>query len=219
MAKLQVRFERGQGIIEYVVIIALIGAISTMSMSLMGIGVRDVYCDVLSGLGGDGCSFIPEKWNSVKGHWKTGDPLCGGPGEGRIFADDFSGEDYIINIDSAQLYQGNGYGVFFRTTNEDHVNGYNFQYDPGWGGGAFLFRKWVNGHELPPIAVARAPGFEWHNTDRQITVSVVGDTFQAYVDGELVLTATDDTYSEGGVGLRTWDNTEACFSGISITNP
>ncbi len=219
MSKMRIRSERGQGLVEYILILSLIGTISALSMSIMGISIRDIYCDVLSGLGGSGCSFTPAQWNSVRGRWDVGDPLCGGPGEGRIFADDFSGDDYVINIDSANLSQGNGYGVYFRTSNEERVNGYNFQYDPGWGDGAFLFRKWVNGHELPPIAVARVPGFDWHNTNRQIKISVVGDTFNAYVDGELVLTATDSTYSEGGIGIRTWDNTKACFSGISITNP
>lgn len=213
--------QRGQGLVEFALIVALLGGVVTLSLAMMGVSVRDVYCDVLSGMGNDVCSFVPESWTTTRGKWSEGEPLCNEKlGEGRTFADDFSGDDYVINIDSAQLSQGNGYGLFFRATDVDgKLNGYTFQYDPGFGKGAFIMRKWVNGYELPPIAVNKVPDFPWHGSDNKIRLEVVGNTFKAYVNGELVLTAQDDTYSEGGFGLRTWDSTRACFSGISITSP
>jgi len=206
--------ESGQGLAEYALILALVGITVVLIMALTGVSIRDVYCKVLDGLGTRACVFVPTDWNRISGNWTTGDQVCGGTGEGRLFAEGFSGEDYTINIDSATLSQGNGYGVFFRATDESAVDGYTFQYDPGYTG--FIFRKWVNGNELsPPFAVARAPGYNW-STPRDIKIVVNGDHFTAYVDNVPVLEATDSTYSSGGMGLRTWDNTKMCASGISI---
>ncbi len=208
------RPEKGQGLAEYALIIALVGVAVILIMALTGTGIRDVYCKVLEGLGMRACVFVPTDWNRISGNWTTGDPVCGAIGEGRLFADGFSGENYTININSATLSQGNGYGVYFRATNQSAVNGYTFQYDPGYSG--FIFRKWVNGSELsPPIAVKRVSGYDWAKP-RDIKIVVNGDHFTAYVDNVPVLEATDSTYPSGGMGLRTWDNTKMCASGISI---
>jgi hypothetical protein len=116
----------------------------------------------------------------------------------------------------AVLQQGNGYGIYFRANNLDSVDGYSFQFDPGYGS-SFIFRKWVRGNELSPFARAYAPaGFEWWNTVREIKVVANGNRFTAYVDGQQVLTGSDATYATGGVGFRTWDNTKACFDNLSV---
>jgi hypothetical protein len=218
--------QRGQGLVEYAIIGLLVALIVLFALAALGINLREVYCSIAKIFGVTQCGlgskiWTPQSWTVVQGNnWNTDGPICGGPAEGRIFADDFSGNDYVINIDTAQLSQGNGYGVYFRSTGVDHVNGYTFQFDPGYGSGAFIFRKWVNGNELsPPFAVASAPGFDWYNQGQQVQLQVVGDTFTALVNNQPVLTATDDTYAEGGIGLRTWDNTKACFNGISVSEP
>ncbi len=213
---------KGQGLIEYALIIALIAVITMGAVAATGTSIKEVYCRAISAFGSDACQQTRQElndWNEIFGHWSYDDGKVCGKRNGRIFANDFSGDDYVVNIDSATLSKGNGYGVYFRTSDESAVDGYNFQYDPGWGGGAFLFRKWVNGHELPPIAVQRMPGYDWHGTPREIQIEVVGDTFTAYVDGKEMLSASDDTYSEGGVGLHTWNKTQACFEGISVSAP
>jgi len=138
---------------------------------------------------------------------------------GGIFNNEFAGDDYTVNIDKANLIRGNGYGVWFRAQDYDRPEGCIFQYDPGYRGGSFLFRKWVNGHELRPFAVQRSLGFDWHGDDHDVQVVAEGNTFTAYVNGEPVLTASDDTYTEGGVGLRTWDRTQVCFDDFTITTP
>jgi fructan beta-fructosidase len=215
------KLESGQGLVEYGLIIALVGIVAILALAATGTSLEDVYCSAIEGLGGEGCGFVPESWNIVRGKWTTDDQICGENGEGRIFADGFSGDDYVINIDSAELFQGMGYGVYFRSTEPDNVDGYTFQYDPGYGSGALIMRKWVNGYELnPPFAREWMPDdFDWYNTDHQVQLSVVGDTFKVSIDGQEMLTASDDTYSEGGFGLRTWDSTEVCFEGISVSNP
>ncbi len=164
-------------------------------------------------------------WDVLKGKWSLENgQMCGGPGQGRIIntcSQEANLTDYTITLDSATLDKGKGYGVYFRTSEGKHgLNGYVFQYDPGYAGGAFIFRKWVNGHELRPFAVQRVQNFDWHDTPHDIKVVVEGNTFTAYVDGQPVVTATDDSYTEGGAGLRTWDGTNVCFDGFNVqTNP
>ncbi len=70
--------------------------------------------------------------------------------------------------------------------------------------------------ELGRFAVAYAPGYNWTNTPRQVQIVVRGNTFTAYIDGKQVLQGTDSTYTQGGVGFRTWDGTTARFGNISV---
>lgn len=217
------RFERAQGFVEYILLIALISGTVALSLRALGITVRDIYCLVAGTFGFDQTCvhyfYDPfdtlDAWKVVSGKWSVRNgKLYGGPGEGRIFTD-ISADNYVITLHSATLEQGNGYGVFFRVTNTPRFNGYSFQYDPGYK--AFIYRKWVNGYELnPPFAVARAPNYEWHGYPRDIQIVVKGNTFTTYVDGHPVLTATDNSYPEGGIGLRVWDATEANFDAISV---
>jgi fructan beta-fructosidase len=138
-------------------------------------------------------------------------------GENRSFID-YQGNDFQMSIDVAHLTEGQGYGVWFRANDIDAssgINGYTFQYDPGYGGGAFLFRKWENGHERSPFGRIDVSDFAWYE-EHEITLQVEGNTFTAFVNGEPVVTAQDDAYESGTVGLRTWGNSRAYFDDISI---
>ncbi|HEY74514.1 MAG: hypothetical protein DRJ03_07775 [Chloroflexi bacterium] len=216
---------KGQSLAEYSLLIALLLAACMLILAALGISIWDIYCIVARGLGfGGSCAHYfyddfadLDAWDIAWGDWTTdGEQMCGGPGEGRIFTE-IPADDYAVTINSATLRQGNGYGVYFRVTDTPRFDGYSFQYDPGYRGGAFIFRKWVNGRELwPPFAQTRARGYDWWETPRDIKVVADGNTFTASVDGQPILTASDDTYSEGGIGLRTWDRTVACFDSISV---
>jgi hypothetical protein len=224
MKKDRVNDSAGQGLIEYALILLAVVLTAILSLTAMGVDVSNIFCQVAGGVGANNvCGHIfsddfanLSNWNIVNGVWQAinGD-LTGGPGEGRIFHD-MSQSDYMITLNKATLDQGNGYGVFFRATNDSNVNGYSFQFDPGYGGGAFIMRKWVNGNELAPFAVANAPGYNWNAANRQVQVAVKGSTFTAYVDGKQVVSGTDSTYSKGGVGLRTWDSSTTKFGDISV---
>jgi hypothetical protein len=214
----------GQGTAEYVLIIAILVLGVGLVLSVVGVDLQGAYCRVVSSIGlsqACGSYFSDEfndlsQWQIVNGKWQVKDGnLTGGPGEGRIFHN-LSVGDYTITVNDAVLNQGNGYGIWFRASNVEKVNGYTFQYDPGYGKGAFIMRKWVNGHELSPFAVAYAPGYNWTNTPRQVQIVVRGNTFTAYIDGKQVLQGTDSTYTQGGVGFRTWDGTTARFGNISV---
>lgn len=125
--------------------------------------------------------------------------------------------DYVIQLNGVELQAGNGYGVFFRATELDgKTNGYIVQYDPGWGGGAIIVRKWINGAELAPFATKKMPGYDWYGEAHDLKIDVKGDTFTIYLNGEEILVAQDNTYTEGGTGLRSWDSTKLCIDSLRI---
>ena len=168
------------------------------------------------------------KWNFTNGNgWKVADgKLCVTEGgEHRGFSGDEEWEDYTVNLSGADLTQGNGYGVYFRVSNEPNINGYVFQYDPGYRGGsypngAFIIRKVVNGKETGPIGATPAPAdFQWNASDRNISIKIEGDNFDVSIDGNNVLSVTDSQFPSGRIGLRSWDSTRACFDGMSVTTP
>jgi hypothetical protein len=214
--------QSGQVLSEYALLLVLLLLGLILILTIFGVDLQASYCRVVSAVGfANACgSYFSDdfnnlsNWKIVNGTWQTKDGnLLGGPGEGRIFRD-LTQSDYTITVNGATLNQGNGYGVFFRATNTSKVNGYSFQYDPGYG--AFIMRKWVNGNELAPFAVASAPGYNWYGTSRDIQIVAKGSTFTAYVDGKQVLQGSDSTYSQGGVGLRTWSSTTARFGKITV---
>lgn len=226
----QSRAAVGQSLLEYALLLALVAVAVVLALSLLGVRVRDVYCALTGVLGSDGiCGALLTEtfddladWYVERGTWTTEDGfLLGGDGEGRIFRD-VGADDYTITLDGVNLLEGDGYGVWFRTDPGPPLNGYTMQYDPGYGSGEFLIRKWVNGHELSPIARAKPEdvgldGFDWHNRDHQVQVVVKGDTFQAVVDGQVVLEAEDDTWTGSQIGLRTWDGTHVAVDGVTAT--
>jgi fructan beta-fructosidase len=229
--------QHGQGLAEYGLLLTAVALTAVGILSLLGVQVSDLFCQVADELGGEGsCDnllFFDDfsdggaQWHSFFGHddnWTFNDGdnpnLCHtGSGGDVILADGSEGSDYTINTD-ANLSSGNGYGLFFRTSQNDNgrIEGYTFQYDPGYGGGQFIMRKWVNGYELwPPFATANAPqGYDWRNVDRQVEVDVSGTVFTAKIDGEEVLVGSDDSYTEGSAGLRAWSSSQACFDNFSV---
>ncbi len=167
-----------------------------------------------------------DRWNKVVGsEYEFGDgylKIGGMEGEHRIFAGDETWTDYTIEA-NATLEDGSwGYGIYFRATDPNNTNAYIFQYDQRYGSGAFLFRKIVNGREKSPFAKVYArdtsfgKDFDWYDSERNITVEVVGNEYRAYVDDELVVVGTDDDYNHGMVGLRTWSKSSAIFNDITV---
>lgn len=229
--------KHGQGLAEYALLIAASSLVIIGIMSLLGIRVSDSLCQVAKTFGLEGiCTDLiffddfgqgNDNWYSFYGHennwaFNNGEPsnLCHvGQGGDVLMAKGSEGTNYNISMD-ANLSSGNGYGIFFRTTVNDlgHIEGYTFQYDPGYEGGQFIMRKWVDGYELwPPFATA-APsnGFDWHNVNRKVEVDVEGNNFTAKVNGEEVLLGTDDSYPQGDAGIRTWSSSMACFDNFKI---
>lgn len=237
MKRLEFLGERGQGLAEYALLITAVALTAVGIMSLLGVQIGDVVCTAVAGFGEDGlCDstlFADDfggtlsQWRSFYNrpqNWEISDDdnpkLCHvGDGGDFLLAENSTGNDYQIST-NANITTGNGYGILFRASENENgrLEGYTMQYDPGYGGGQFILRKWVNGYELwPPFATAKPPaGFTWHGVERQIVVDVQGNTFTTYVDGEKMLVGQDDSYSEGGAGLRTWSSSQACFDDYTV---
>lgn len=224
---------RGQGMLEYILIIALIFLSAYLSLELTGYNLRDAYCKAADILGNpEACAtekiyceddfLSAENWVSQYGNWYNEDgQLCtsrGAKNYNQCSLNMDNASDYTIKLTDTTLNQGNGYGLFFRGTEMDgRTDGYIVQYDPGWGGGAIIMRKWINGRELPPFATYRMSEYDWYGEPHDMQLNVEGDTFTFILDGEVVLVGQDDTYSEGGVGFRSWDSSEVCFGNMVIS--
>ena len=124
----------------------------------------------------------------------------------------------MISLKDVILEKGNGFGVAFRASQIDAFNGYTFQYDPGYGGGAFIMRKWANGREFAPFARQPAPSFDWYGASHDIEIVVRGDTYSAYVDNVLVLEGRDSTWvdNDQAAGLRVWDSSEVSLGDFQV---
>jgi hypothetical protein len=156
-------------------------------------------------------------WQVQNGRLSVGFPTS--TQEDKAIARDSSGSNCAITL-NAELFAGNGFGVIFRESGDPaSMNGYTFQYDPGYQGGQFIMRKWINGVEIWPPFVAVSPpaGYQWQGVDRQIEVDAAGSTFTAMIDGKTVLTGSDSTYSSGAAGLRVWAGGQASFANFSVT--
>lgn len=232
--------QSGQGIIEYALILAIVSLISIVGVTVLGQGAKKNYEDILASLNVatpgpiDAIEFCRADmtgiidWdfqgNRSKSWTSTNGKMCMINDGGSNYAYNNcskntmpTNDDYVVRLDGANLIDGNGYGIMLRMQDySDKPTGYSFQYDPGKG--YFVFKKWENGKESD-IAKARPPGYpnyNWHDAARDVVVEMKGNTMSAYVDGQLVLVAVDDTFTNGGAGLRTWYKTNVCFENFSI---
>jgi Flp pilus assembly pilin Flp len=219
----------GQTILEVSLLIAVFALVIITSIPNLRNSVKQVFIKTSSVLDTGNISkpnniyefANPQNWTVAQGQFNIKDGVITNTkvGEGRVFTKDFNGKDYSVDIRVAQLQNGDGYGVWFRADPNaaNGINGYTFQYDPGYGAGEFIIRKWVNGNEQGPFARASAAGFDWNNP-HDIKVDAVGNTFTAYVDGKAVITGKDSTYASGTAGIRTWDSTHATFEDYTISD-
>jgi hypothetical protein len=119
-------------------------------------------------------------------------------------------DDYRIEVD-ATLYQGQGYGIFYRSDGQPNITGYSFQYEPGLsapGFMTFVVRKVINGVEQPPFQRLDVPlGVppDVYNASHHISITVQGNQHIIKVDGSEIFNFTDSQFLVGQPGLRSWD--------------
>jgi len=234
--------QRGQGLLEYALLIALVAVLIALTLNAMGISIADVYSKAVAALEGDtsgeddlDCkplAVATDEWKNLedkfwRGGIKQGDgefyvcPLCGGllPG--------FSGNDYVIDLSDVKvsnvLPSWNGYGVAFRADyQKSGLNGYMFEIERVNKNlkTQIYFSKWVNGKQIkPPLATITAPAnFDWDNPP-SMTVKVEGDQMIAYLNGVEVLRASDSTYAEGSSGVIANMGTQLQFNDFYATPP
>jgi len=228
--------ETGQSLVEYSLLLTLVAVIVLGGVWLMGVQVRRTYGAATTGIADVEVEPTPQPtplatppstswddWHKARGGgWSAEEEryCVREQGEHRSFFGAENWTDYVVRL-TANLYQGDGFGVFFRATLVDQVNGYLFEYAPGgrcFGQeGCFFFRKVVEGRVLYPFAQSTAAAaYEWHNTVREVEVRVEGDSYTAFIDGEEVLKASDGDHTRGQAGLRTWDGSQACFWDFTV---
>jgi Flp pilus assembly pilin Flp len=228
--------DSGQSLVEYSLLLMLVAVIVLGGVWLMGMQVGRTYGIAATSIAGSEREATPtttpvatppstswEDWYEAQGGgWSTDEEryCVHQHGESRSFYGAENWTDYVVRL-TANLYQGDGFGVFFRTTQVDHANGYLFEYAPGGRclgkQGCFFLRRVDEGREQYPFAESPAPAdYQWHNAVREVEVRAQGDTYSVLVDGEEVLKASDSKYPYGQVGLRTWDSSEVCFWGFTV---
>lgn len=154
------------------------------------------------------------KWKTRKGALETL-----GRGEHRLAFGDEAWSAYRLDT-TAMLKKGPGYGIYYRSDQDPNITGYAFQYDPGYGRGAFLVRKVYNGREQSPFRRVPIPeGFPVYNTAHDVSIELDGDHHRIRVDGQTILDFRDDAFETGSAGLRSWGRTQASFERITVRRP
>jgi len=152
--------------------------------------------------------------------------------ERRSYFGDEDLTDYDVTVKATLDPDSWGFGLYFRMQHDENnlydASGYAFQYNPGLASrnserGGFIFRKVTHGRESAVLGGVNwrtaDENWKWFEQEHELRVSVRGDTFIGYVDGEEVARHTDSNpYTSGGAGLRVWRGT-VTFDDFSITTP
>lgn len=237
---------RGQGIVEYAVILGLIALVVVLALGAMGISVGDVYAAIVEALGGEvDCKTYyhsdfgtPPSWTEIKnsfwgkhGSWQVKDGQLVSPRSGAMLLNEYSGSDYNISLNGIRLANQasawNGYGVMFRSTLDanNRLNGYMFEFErrtpkePV----TMYFSYWVNGNQVvmdPPGKLTIPANSGWDNP-ANLTISVQGNTFIASMNGKEIMKATDpkNLYTEGLVGLASNAGSSIVVDDVAVKTP
>ena len=141
-----------------------------------------------------------------------------------ITTGDKNWEDYSFNA-IVRSADNDGVGLIFRY--EDAKNYYRIllMNDPAWSGldsaGVAVntplqrIQKFVAGEPiiLAENKVSEAYPAGWF----ALSADVRGDTIKAYLNGELILSAVDDQYGAGNIGMLSYANTGAFYDSVSVT--
>lgn len=76
-----------------------------------------------------------------------------------------------------------------------------------------LFRFASGSRSTIKSGSAKVPSGQW----QELKVEVAGNRFRGYLNGQLVVEATDDAFAAGGVGLWTKADSVTCFDDFRVT--
>jgi hypothetical protein len=229
MTKTYQQSESGQGLVEYALLIILVGVMSILALRLLGVNVAEALSRLDIGM--DSTTIEPEEeendyrtdfdegiseWESI--NWKRSSSRNWHTDTSKVVAEKYSGifltgyesDDfsfYIRDIDlSTTSSAWNGFSVFFRATNTTRISGYSFrvQKPNKKDVGRIYFSKWANGYQITPViqVIDADSSFDWEGI-HDLRIVANGSQLTAYLDGQLVLQTTDSTYTSGSVGLYT----------------
>ena len=160
-----------------------------------------------------------EGLNVLMGGWEiNGESLVPtGPGENRLSFGDESWEDFELRL-NAEITSGKGYGIYYLSDGKEDISGYCFQYDPGYGSGAFLVRKVEDGKEQSPIQRMWIPeNFPVYNQSHEISVSIKDNNHVITVDGVEIFSFQEESFTSGSAGLRSWGSSAVSFQDVTVT--
>ncbi|MBT4511045.1 MAG: DUF1080 domain-containing protein [Chloroflexi bacterium] len=156
----------------------------------------------------------------LMGKWNATDGILSPEGQEKhqlIFGNS-SWTNYELNV-NAELISGNGYGIYYRVDGEVNLSGYCFQYI-AVGTPKFLVRSVLDGREklasLKILAEEHFPEFDAYTQTHEITIRIEDDQHTIQVNGKVIAEFTDDSFSSGMAGLRTWSTSEVQFRDIAV---
>lgn len=157
----------------------------------------------------------------VMGDWNTQNGILSPTTknwENRTLFNDTSTANSSIHMNVA-YNSGGGYGIYYRATEVKDISGYCFQFDPG-AGNKFMIRRVFNGKEqgaFQNVAMTKVMGSKFNiNAPHDIVIDVVGDKHVIKVDGVTVLDFTDNAFTQGSAGLRTWSTAKIDVNEITV---
>jgi Flp pilus assembly pilin Flp len=224
-------YENGQGVVEYALIAAGVAVVTMLILSMMGVSVRDVFCEVNSTFGGEGCGCTMgfDDSSDLDG-WTGADvgktlgvqngQLCNTNSRHSFFSACNSGDaqsDFTANLSGIDINpKGNnshpGFDFLFRTDGNTS-NGYWMSYSAK--ANRITFWKGVNGKRVF-MTTQRVPA-DWVNGGLDLQLKAEGDTFTVYQDGEQIMQASDSTYTEGKFAWRNKPGSSTCIDEMSIS--
>lgn len=132
--------------------------------------------------------------------------------------------DYALNA-IVRSSDNDGVGLIFRYDNPRNYYRILLMNDPAWSGldssGVAVntplqrIQKFVNGE---PIILAENKVSEAYPAGFfALTADVRGDTIKAYLDGNLILSAVDNQFSSGKIGLLSYANAGAFYDSVTVS--
>lgn len=226
--------ENAQGVVEYALIVLGIALVIILALNLLGVELNDVYCQVSGFLGGKGCdgqldssascSYAFDDEEDLE-NWVTqgqgaslgieGGQLCTSNSSFHTFdgcGESVDSDDFIVHLEGVVIESVNASngGIDFMFRRNQQGDGYRFSYSTS--SNVIIFWKEF-GSKRVLIGRAIVPS-DWRGESINFILKVKGDTFSAYRDDELILTASDGAYSEGGFAWRNKPGSKSCIDGI-----
>ena len=229
--------DKGQGLVEYALIVIGIALTVILVLNLTGVQINELFCRITGALGGQtceekavleakGCSISfddasdTESWNGKDVNsqftFENG-KMCN---TGKSFNFFESCEESKIDQDFTVYLKGitiertgtkeTGVDFMFRT--DDSRNGYRFSYSSS--SNVIIIWKRVS-NKWVMIDYSLTPQ-EWGNESVDFKLEVKGDTFKTYKDDELLLVVNDDTYGDGKFAWRNKPGSKSCIDEISF---
>ena len=223
--------EQGQAIVEYGLIIVGISLAALLVLNLMGVSIKEVYCQIAGALGSQACSnlscaFTFDDPGDLDG-WVGGDVgktlqiedgyLCNTRTKYSFFSgcsEDMDHADFTVNLSGLNVTKtGNNHaGIDFMFRTNEMGDGYRIAYNTkkNW----FTFWKRVNSKWV--ILERTSIPSEWGKQEMDFQLEADGNTFTVYQDGKPVIQTTDDTFTEGDFAWRNKPGSKSCIDEISF---